>query len=173
MSDPLDDFNRRMTAGGSSWTMGPARNVAESAAQSFLDAQQRPATSKGGGSIDFGARTGALLLLLGLLLFPAGGYMLEHTKEASAMTGVLVLLVSGFLLLIGGGGLAVALIQELGTASGVRILLLAVAAGAVMYWLTPRLGYSVGMRLPGWSMGLGAAALVILADGGRGLRRRG
>jgi len=127
----LDDFNRRMTAGSSSWMNGPPTNAAESAAQAYVDAQSRRAAA-GGGSVDFGVRISAIILLVGISLFAVGAYISDHFRGAMAMTGLLVVLISGFLLLVG-GGLFVGCIKDLGAASGRRGLLFAALAalGAV------------------------------------------
>lgn len=83
MSD-LDDFNRRMTAGSSSWMQGPPTHAAESAAQSLLDAPSR-STSVGGSSIDFSVRISAIIILIGIALFVVGTYLADHFREAKAM----------------------------------------------------------------------------------------
>lgn len=136
MSDPLDDFNRRMSAGRGAWILGPPKNAAESSAQSLLDGQERgPAV--GGGSIDFGVRISAVIVLFGIALFAVGTYLADNFREAMAMTGLLVVIVSGGLLLIGGGGLVVGCIKTLGTSRGRFGLLLALLAALAAWWLSP------------------------------------
>ena len=160
MSNPLDDFNRRMPAGSSSWMQGPPTNAAESAAQSYIDAQ--PRTAAGGGSIDFGVRVSAIILLVGIALFAVGGYTADNFREGAAMTGLLVVIVSGFLLLVGGGGLVVGCIKGLGSAGGWRSLLFAVLAALAAWWLSPWLWMISGALVPKGLMPLAAAALVFV-----------
>jgi len=89
MGDPLSDFNRRMTAGSASWTQGLPKNLAESTAQSFIDSQERGRqVVLGGGSIDFGTRRCAVILLIGVALFSGGAYGLEHLTEGAAIMGI-------------------------------------------------------------------------------------
>lgn len=161
MSDPLNDFNRRTTAGNAAWMQGPPQNTAESAAQSFLDAQQPRGGSVGGGSIDFGARICAIILLAGIVLFAVGGLALENLREGPAMMAIVGLVVSGFLILVGGGGLVVALIKELadGFGSAARRLLVAGLAGLAGWWMTPWV-WMLGLPLPGALVAVAAAALV-------------
>lgn len=171
MSDPLGDFNRRMAAGSTSWTQGPPQNAAESAAQSLIDARQPRGDSVGGGSIDFGGRICAIILIVGLLLFGVGAVVLERLREGAAILAILGLIVSGFLILIGGGGLAVAIIKELAggsvlrTSAGKRRLGVAMLAGLAAWWLAPWL-WMLGLRPPGALLGVIVAALVF------GLARR-
>jgi hypothetical protein len=165
MSEPLDDFNRRTTAGSGSWMMGPAKNAAESAAQSFIDAQQRGSgTATGGGSIDFGAKICAVMVLIGIALFSGGAHALENMKEGGAIMGIVVLIVSGFLILIGGGGLAVACFKGLGSARGWISLLLAALAGLAAWWFSPWLWF-IGLSLPQGLAALAAVALVLFFTG--------
>lgn len=165
MSD-LDDFNRRMTAGSSSWMQGPPTHAAESAAQSLIDAQSR-STSVGGGSIDFGVRISAIIILVGIALFVVGTYLADHFREGAAITGVLVAFVSGFVLLIGSGGLVVSCIKGLGSASGWRSLLFAAFAALATWWLSPWLWIMSGALVPRGLMPLAAAALVFAVRGRR------
>lgn len=116
MSDPLDDFNKCMTVGSSSWMMGAPKNTAESAAQSLIDAQQPRTQTAGGGSIDFGIKPCAIILLSGIAFYTVGSYLIDNFREATAMTGLLILIISGFSLLIGGGGLVVGCLKSLGSA---------------------------------------------------------
>ena len=161
----LDDFNRRMTAGSSSWMNGPPTNAAESAAQAYVDAQSRRAAA-GGGSVDFGVRISAIILLVGISLFAVGAYISDHFRGAMAMTGLLVVLISGFLLLVGGGGLFVGCIKDLGAASGRRGLLFAALAALGAWWLSPWLWLLSGALVPKGLMPLAAAALVFAAREG-------
>jgi hypothetical protein len=162
MSDPLDDFNRRMTAGDAAWVQGPPKNGAESAAQSFIDAQASVGrTPVGGGSIDFGTRVSAIILLVGVVLFAGGAYALDNLREGAAMAGIVVLIVSGFLLLIGGGGLAIACVRQLGSARGWRNLLLAVFAALAAWWFSPWLWMMSNALIPRELLPLAAAALVL------------
>jgi|GEM_PF-2433062 len=161
MSNPLDDFNRRMSAGDASWQQGPPTNAAESAAQSFIDARPR-GSAAGGGSIDFGVRISAVILLVGIVLFAAGSHITDHYREATAMTGLLVVIVSGFLLLIGGGGLVVGCIKGLGSAGGWRSLLLSVVAALAAWWLAPWLWMMSAGLVPRGLMPFAAAALVFV-----------
>lgn len=165
MSNPLDDFNRRMTAGSGSWLQGPPTNAAESAAQSYIDAQ--PRTAAGGGSIDFGVRVSAIILLVGIALFAVGTYIADNFRETTAMTGLLVVIVSGFVLLVGGGGLVVGCIKGLGSAGGWRSLLFAALAALAAWWLSPWLWMMSGALVPKGLMPLAAAALVFVFTGRR------
>lgn len=158
--NPLDDFNRRMTAGSSSWVQGPPTNAAESAAQSFID--QRSAGTTGGGSIDFGARVSAVLLLVGIALFALGTYIADNFREGAAMTGLLVVIVSGFVMLVGGGGLVVGCFKSLGSAGGWRSLILAALAALAAWWLSPWLWMAGFPLVPKGLMPLAAAALVFV-----------
>lgn len=166
MSDPLDDFNRRMTAGSGSWMQGPPTNAAESAAQSFID--QRGASTTGGGSIDFGVRVSAIVLLVGIALFVVGTYITENFSEGTAMTGLLVVIISGFAMLAGGGGLVVGCIKGLGSAGGWRGLLLAALAALVAWWLSPWLWMASSALMPKGLIPLTAAALVFVFTARRG-----
>jgi len=165
MGEPLDDFNRRTAAGRGSWAMGPPKNAAESAAQSMLDAQQSNPPA-GGGSIDFGVVVSAIILLIGIALFAGGSYALDNLREGGAIMGILVLIVSGFAMLIGGGGLAVAGIKGLGSTGGRLTLILAVASGLAVWWLASR--WFIVPTMPRPLIGLAAAALVFLVMGRRG-----
>lgn len=162
MSNPLEDFNRRMTAGSGAWMQGPPTNGAESAAQSYIDAQQRDMGTAGRGSIDFGVRVSAIILLVGIALFAMGTYIADNFREGTAMTGLLVVIVSGFVMLIGGGGLVVGCIKGLGSAGGWRSLLLAVLAALAAWWLSPWLWMMSGALVPKGLMPLAAAALVFV-----------
>ena len=167
MSSPLDDFNRRMTAGRAAWTQGPPKNAAESAAQSILDAQERGTTASGGGSIDFGVRVSAVILLVGIALFVAGSYIADNFHEITAMTGLLVALVGGFVMLVGVGGLVVGCIKGLGSARGWLGLLLAALAALAAWWLSPWLWMASSALVPKGLMPLAAAALVFVFTGRR------
>jgi len=158
----LDDFNRRMTLGN---MLGPPRNAAESAAQSFIDARQ-PQGATGGGSIDFGTRPCAIMLLIGIALFGGGAYALGNMKDGAGMMGIAVLIVSGFLMLIGGGGLAIACIKGLASARGWLSLGLAVLAGSAAWWFSPWLWF-VGLAVPKGLAALTAAAVVLMFTGRR------
>lgn len=162
MSEPLDDFNRRMTAGRGAWTEGPPKNAAEAAAQSFIDAQPAGA-APGGGSIDFGTRVSAVVLLVGVALFVAGTYVSENFREATAMTGLLIVIVGGFALLVGVGGLVVGCIRGLGSAQGRLSLLLAVVAALAAWWLSPWLWLMSAALVPKALIPVAAAALVFAA----------
>lgn len=157
---PLGDFNRRMTAGSGSWVQGPPTNAAESAAQSFIDQQSASAT--GGGSIDFGVRVSAAIVLVGVGLFAVGTYIADNFREAMAMSGLLVVIVSGFAMLIGGGGLVVGCIKGLGSAGGWRSLIVAALAALAAWWLSPWLWMMSFALVPKGLMPLVAAALVFL-----------
>jgi hypothetical protein len=158
MSNPLDDFNRRMTHGDA---LGPPTNAAESAAQSYLDAQRRSVPPTGGGSIDFGTTTSGIVLLVGIVLFAGGAYALESLKEGGALMGIAILILSGCLILVGGGGLAVSCFRNLGSARGIRDLGLAAMAGVLAWWFAPWLG-AVALLLPHGLLALGAAALALV-----------
>lgn len=67
------------------------------------------------------------MLLIGVVLFSGGAYALEN-KECAAIMGIVALIVSAFLLLIGGRGLAVACLKRLGSARGWLNLALATPA---------------------------------------------
>lgn len=166
MGDRLDDFNRRITAGRSSWRQGPPTNAAESAAQPFIDSQEQGRAAAGGGSIDFGARPCAIILLIGVILFAGGAYALENMKEGAAIMGIVVLILSAFLLLIGGGGLAVACLKGLGSARGWLTLALAAVASFAAWSFSPWL-WSVGLALPRGLTAIGALALTFLVIGRR------
>ncbi len=159
-NDPLEDFNRRTTAGSGSWMQGPPTNAAESTAQTFID--QRGAGKTGGGSIDFGVRISAIIVLLGVLLFAGGAHIADNFHEAAAMTGLLVVLVSGFLLLVGVGGLVVGIIKDMGSANGWRNLLIAALAALVTWWFSPWLWMMSSAVLPKGLMPVAAAALVFV-----------
>ncbi|WP_295048282.1 hypothetical protein [uncultured Paracoccus sp.] len=167
MSDPLDDFNRRMTAGRAAWTQGPPKSAADSAAQSILDAQDRGTAASGGGSIDFGVRVCAVILLIGIALFVAGGYVADSFREATAMTGLLVVIFGGLAMLVGGGGLVVGCIKGLGSAGGWRNLILAALAALAAWWLSPWLWMMSAALMPKTLMPLAAAALVFVFTGRR------
>ncbi|PWS36623.1 hypothetical protein DFH01_15910 [Falsiroseomonas bella] len=158
MSKPLDDFNRRMTHGDA---LGPATNAAESAAQPYLDAQRRSTAPTGGGSIEFGTTISGILLLVGIVLFAGGAYALETLKEGAALMGIAVLILSGGLILVGGGGLAVSCFRALGSVRGIRDLGLATIAGLLAWWFAPWFGF-VALLLPHGLLALGAAALVLV-----------
>lgn len=164
MNSPLDDFNRRTTAGNGSWTMGPPTNAAESAAQSMIDAQQRGAGPTGGGSIDFGVRPCAVLLLIGLALFAGGNYAVENLQEGKALMGIAVLILSGFLILIGGGGLVVGVIKTLGSARGWGSLILAAGVGLIAWWLSPML-WSIGLTAPRFLIVPALVAVMLFISG--------
>lgn len=165
MSNPLDDFNRRMTAGSASWTQGPPKNAAESAAESYIDAQARG--TAGGGGIDFGVRASAVIVLVGVALFAVGTYVVDHFREATAMTGLVVVIVSGFALLVGGGGLVLGCLKGLDTAGGWRGLLLAALAALAAWWLSPWLWMMSFALVPKGLMPVAAAALVFALTGRR------
>lgn len=159
MSDPLNDFNRRMSAGRGAWMQGPPKNAAESSAQSLLDVQEH-GPAAGGGSIDFGVRVSSVIILLGIALFAVGTYLADNFREAMAMTGLLVVIVSGGLLLIGCGGLVVGCIRSLGTAAGRLSLILAVVAALAVWWFSPWLWMMSFALVPQGLMPLAAAAAV-------------
>jgi len=164
MSNPLDDFNRRMTYGDS---LGPPKNAAESAAQSFIDAQKRNSLPVGGGSIDFGAKTSAAMLVTGIALFYFGVYLVENFQEGPAMMGIIASLIGGFMTLIGGGGLVVAGIKNIGNVAnllGTQNLLFAAAAGLTAYWISPAIWsllWMIGLSMvPVWLIALIASCLL-------------
>ncbi len=167
MSDPLDDFNRRMTADNGSWMQGTPTNAAESAAQSFIDTQRRSTGAIGGGSIDFGVRISSIILLVGIVLFSIGTYITDNFHAAMAMTGLLIVIISGFLLLVGVGGLAIGCIKGLGSAGGWRSLLLALIAALAGWWLSPWLWMMSSALVPKGLIPLAAAALVFAITGRR------
>lgn len=167
MGDPLNDYNRRMTAGSGSWTQGPPKNLAESTAQSFIDSQERGrGVASGGSSIDFGTRPCAIVLLIGVVLFSGGAYALENMKEGAAIMGIVTLIMSAFLLLIGGGGLAVACFKGLGSARGWLNLALATLAAFAAWSFSPWL-WSIGLTMPKGLVALAAVAFVFLLIGRR------
>lgn len=160
MSDPLDDFNRRLTRGDLD---GPATDAAASAAQSYLDAR-RPITGPAG-SIDFGAVPGVLLFAVGILLFLSGAWLVENTAGGMALAGIAAVVVSAGLMLVGAGALAVASLRKAGgiaaALAGRTWLFLAVAV-SVAWWLAPTLWswlWSLGLPLPRRSVW--AIALVV------------
>ncbi len=163
MSD-LDDFNRRMTAGSSSWMQGPPTHAAESAAQSLIDAQSH-STSVGGGSIDFGVRISAIIVLIGIALFVVGTYLADHFREAKAMTGLLIVLIGSFALILGSGGLVMGCIKGLGSVSGWRSLAFAILAAFAAWWLSPWLWMMSGALVPKSFIPLAAVALVFVVSG--------
>lgn len=163
MSD-MDDFNRRMTAGSSSWMQGPPTHAAESAAQSLIDAQAR-STSVGGGSIDFGVRISAIIVLIGIALFVVGTYLADHFREAKAMTGLLIVLLGGFALILGGGGLVMGCIKGLGSARGWRSLAFAILASLAAWLLSPWVWMMSGALVPRSFIPLAAVALVFVVSG--------
>lgn len=154
MSEPLDDFNRRLMRGDLD---GPATNAAESAAQALLDARRQAGGPVGGGSIDFGAGPGAALLAAGMGLFLVGAWLLENSQGGKALTGVALLILSAILALVGAGSLLVASFRTAGRAAnllGVRTLLFLGLAVLTALWATPRLWsvlWSLGVALPLWS----------------------
>lgn len=163
MSNPLDDFNRRMTFGN---TFGPPRNAAESAAQSFLDARQPKGTaSGGGGGIDLGPHSIkplAGMLAGGVLLLLGGIYAMGNLTDGAAMLGFVVILVGGLLTILGG---VLLLMVGVGTVLGStspRQWLLSIAAALVAWWwLTPFL-WSIGLPLPPVPVALVVAGLTFL-----------
>lgn len=160
MSDSLDVFNKRMTTGNSPLNTPPT-NAAESIAQSFIDARLPHPTPAGGGSIAFGRRPGAVLLLIGILLFAGGSYGLDHWREGAAIGAMALLILSGFLLLIGGGGLAVACMKDLGDRTHRRRVLIAIALGIGTWWILP--AYSpLSLFLPNALTALAVFAAVML-----------
>ena len=161
MSDSLDDFNQRMTTGNSPLATPPA-NAAETIAQSFIDARLPHPIPVDGGSIDFGRRPSAILLLIGIVLFAAGSYGLDHLKEGAAIGAIALLILSGFLLLIGGGGLAIATIKNLAGRQGRRHTVIAVAIGLGTWWLLPAYA-PLSLFLPNALTALGLFAAVMLA----------
>ncbi len=161
MSEPLDDFNRRMTAGSAAWMQGPPRNAAESAAQAMIDARA-PAPAGGGGSIDFGARTGAVLLLAGAALFAGGGWLVDNTREGAAMLGILLLIVSAFAMLVGVGAAAVDALRGLGSARGILSVALAGVAAVAGWWGPLRLYWATGLDMPAAILAAAAAAVVFV-----------
>lgn len=166
MNEPLDDFNRRMTAGSASWMQGSPTNATESAAQSFIDAQPRAAIP-GGGSIDFGARVCGILLFTGILLFGGGAYVVDNMGGGVALLGILILIVSGFLMLIGGGGLVVDGVRSLGTSSGRRRLLFAALAAFLAWWFSTWLWMMSFGFVPKGLIPFAAASLVFIFMGSR------
>lgn len=167
--NPLDDFNRRTTAGRGSWTQGAPTSAAESAAQSFID--QRDAAPKGGGSIDFGVRVSAVIFLVGAVLFVAGTYVADTFREATAMTGLLVVVIGGFAMLIGAGGLVVGCVKRLGSAGGWRNLAFAALAALFAWWFSPWLWMMSSALMPQGLIPPTAAACVFAVIGG-GPRKR-
>lgn len=166
MSNPLDDFNRRMTYGDS---LGPAKNAAESAAQSFIDIQKRNSFSVGGGSIDFGAKISTVILATGIALFYFGVYLVENFQESPAMMGIIASLIGGFVILIGGGGLVVAGIKNIGNVAsllGTKNLLFAAAVGFIAYWISPAIWsllWMIGLPMvPVWLIAFIAYCLLFM-----------
>ncbi|MHB2170174.1 hypothetical protein [Alsobacter sp. R-9] len=166
MTSPLDDFNKRTTAGGGSWIQGPPTNVAESAAEAFIESQRRSNTV-GGGSIDFGVPASAFILLIGVALFVLGTYVSDNFREAKAMTGLLLVIVSGFMMLVGVGGVVVGCIKNLTTTSGWRCLFFAALAAFAAWWFSRALWMMSFGLVPQGLMPVVAAALVLVAMGGR------
>lgn len=156
----LDDFNRRTTAGSGSWVQGPPTSAAESAAQSFID-QRSPGTT-GGGGIDFGVRVSAVILLAGIGLFALGNYMADRFYESTAMTGLLIVIISGFVMLIGTGGVVVGCIRGLGSARGWLNLILAALAAAAAWWFSQWLWMMSFALVPDWLIPPAAAALMLV-----------
>jgi len=165
MSDPLDDFNRRLTRGDMA---GPPTNAAESAAQAFLEARKAPPGATGGGSIDFGSRIGTLLVGIAGLLLLGGGWLVENSQEGKALAGILLLLLGAMLLLVGTGALLVASIRK--AASAPLAVALALVSAAIATWGTPRIAlqlWLMGVPVPPWSrwaiaLATAAIAFVIL-----------
>ncbi len=81
------------------------------------------------------------------------------------MTGLLVVIVSGGLLLVGSGGLVVGCIKTLGTSRGRFGLLLALLAALAAWWLSPWLWMMSFALVPQGLMPLAAAALVFAFTG--------
>lgn len=166
MSEPLDDFNRRMTRGD---TLGPPTNAAESAAQSFLDAQRRNAPPVGGGSIDFGAKAGVALLLGGFALFFFAANLVDKAQGGTALVGLVLALVSGILILFGGGALLVSTLRGAGNAArllGMRSLLLAGTSLLIAWLAAPKvwsLLWSLGLVFPVWVIALAIAFVAFVA----------
>lgn len=143
----LDDFNRRMAAGNASWTLGPATNAAESATKSLTTVPLRGKVV-GGGSIDFGVRASAIILLSGSALFTVGTYVADYLREATAMTGLLVVLIGSFALLLVAGRLVMSCSKGLGSVSGWRSLGFAILAALAAWWLSPWLGMMSRAHMP-------------------------
>lgn len=160
MGNELDDFNRRMTNGNTPLSTPPS-NAAESLAQSFIDARLPHPVSVGGGSIDFGIRPSAVLLLAGIALFTGGSYALDHLREGAALGAIAVLLISGFLILIGGGGLVIGCIKNLGHTRGRRAVLVAIIGGLIAWWLSAR-SLFIATLLPSSLAGIAITALILL-----------
>ena len=146
---------------------GPPKTLGASVAQSFIDNQERGRrVASGGGSIDFGARPCAVILLIGVALFSGGAYGLEPLKEGAAIMGILALIVSAFLLLIGGGGLAVACFKGLGSVRGWLNLALAALVAFAAWSFSPWL-WSIGLTMPKGLVALAAVAFLFLLIGRR------
>lgn len=149
MSDPLDDFNRRLTRGDMD---GPPTNAAESAAQTFLEGRRSPPGAVGGGSIDFGGRIGTILIGIAGLLLLGGGWLVENSQEGKALAGILLLLLGAMLMLVGTGALLVASIRK--AASAPLAVALALVSAAIATWSTPRIAlqlWLMGVPVPRWS----------------------
>jgi hypothetical protein len=170
MNDPVDDFNNRITSGKASWMKGPSTNAAHSVAQSFLDARQENSPPAGGGSIDFGTPISSVILLTGIAFYAFGAYALDNMQQGNAILAVLALIISGFMILIGGAGIVIASFKELGTGRGWFKLAAAIIAGLATWWFYPWLAYTV-YRLCGTALlppnlevagGLAVMALVLM-----------
>jgi hypothetical protein len=123
----------------------------------------------GGGSIDFGATAGAVLLLGGLALFFVAAYLVEKTQGGTALLGLVLALFSGFMVLIGGGALLVSTLRGAGTAArllGARRLLLAGTSLLIAWLAAPKLWsllWRLGLVLPVWVIALAIACVTFAA----------
>ena len=167
MSDPLEDFNRRMTAGQGSWMLGPPKNAAESAAQAILDAQQRGAGTTSAGGIDIGARASATIVLAGIVLFSGVAYTTNGFFRTPSLIGMLIVALSGVMLLIGTIGLATSCIADLKSAKGWRNLFFAALAGLAAWWFSRWLWMMSFALVPESLIPFLAVALVFLITGRR------
>jgi hypothetical protein len=168
MSDPLDEFNRRMTAGQGSWRMGPPTNPAESAAQSLIDAQAREAgQAAGGGGITISLRLSSGILLVGIALFSWCVHATRGFLDTPTAVEMILVVVSGLVLLAGGIGLVGGCLQSLGSAGTWRNIGLAALAAAVTWWMSRWLWMMSYGLVPQGLLPIAAIALVFLVIGTR------
>jgi hypothetical protein len=168
MSD-LDDFNRRMTFGN---MLGPPRNAAESAAQSFIDARQpQGTTGGGGGGIDLGPHSIkplACVVVAGIVLLGGGAYASGHFADGAAIMGLIAAVIGGLMLMVGGVLLTMVSIGAVVASAKPRQLALCGAAAVAGWWLSPWLGLFIGFAVPQTLAALAAAGLVFVLT----MRRR-
>lgn len=162
MSD-LDDHNRRMTLGDAA---GPPRSLGDVAGQMQLDAmrqgQQTPPSR--GGTVDVATGRAVAWFAGGLVLLAGGVVAAVSLDDSAAVLGGVAAVAGGALAVFFGLGLLTVGLHRVGLW---RVLATLLAGGVAWGLLAPWIQVSIGMRLPGWIVGMVAAAMVFLLLGRR------